>query len=205
MTPGMRPQLAKLAQLINKAVQSETFGELDTPSGDTKPERETSKPGPDEQPETPEEQPLPAIDVLGFSHSRVFINAGKQRIVKVWFDTARIAPETPVVVESERDQIVRSAVLSDDQVPQPASDKHGFAQLLLTINADNEEGRHEIEVATGACRATLAVHVRFPRASGFISQIVLEEHDWEFGKRAPRCRHGASHRLRGPTRVQGRC
>ncbi|MDP9225059.1 MAG: hypothetical protein M3P18_14665 [Actinomycetota bacterium] len=181
MTPDMRRQLAKLAQLINKAVQSETFGELDTPSGDTKPERETSKPGPDEQPETPEEQPLPAIDGLGFSHSRVFINAGQQRIVKVWFDTVKIPPETPVVVESERDHIVRSAVLSDDQVPQHTSDEHGFAQLLLTINADNEEGRHEIEVAAGAYRATLTVHVRFPRASGFISQIVLDERDWESG------------------------
>jgi hypothetical protein len=180
MTPDMRRQLAKLAQLINKAVQSETFGDLDTSLGGTKPERETKKPGPDEPPEPPEEQPPLAIDGLGFSHSRVFVNAESQRVVKVWFDVSKIPPETAVVVDSERDEVVRSAVLSSDRVPN-ASGAQGIAQLLLTIHADNKEGRHEVAVAAGDYQATLAVHVRFPRASGFISQIVLDERDWESG------------------------
>jgi hypothetical protein len=170
-------QLHELARLINEAVKLEDFGDIDSPDG--KPKKEITKKEGGEPPEPPEKQPPVVEDGIAFAHSRIFIPAGRERTVKVWFDTAKIAVGTSVAVDSDPDGVIRSAKLSGDVVPEPP--EHGIAELLLTLKADEAEGRHEVAVRADEYEASLVVYVRYPRATGFIRDIVPVEEDWESG------------------------
>jgi hypothetical protein len=178
VTPDMRRELQKLARVINEAIKGVTTPELDDTSGEQTEEAEKGKTD-KEPPEPPKERTRYVEDGIGFAYDRIFLEAGKSRTVKVWFDAAKIPPGTPVTLASSPDEVIIGASLSRDVVPAPASD--GVAELELTIKAGSSEGRHEVVVASEDWEATLPVHVRFPRASGFISQIIPENLDWEAG------------------------
>jgi hypothetical protein len=75
--------------------------------------------------------------------------------------------------------MITAATLSRGDVPEPGAD--GVAEVDLTLKAGGVEGRHEVAVSAGGYVAMLPVHVRFLRASGFISQIIPEDIDWEAG------------------------
>jgi len=176
VSPDMRRQLQKLAKIINEVVKSEDLGSVDDPGGTEK--DETEKTGGD-PPEPPTEHERVVDEGIDFAHDRIFIEAGKSRTVKVWFDGAVITEGAAVALDHEADEIVQGAALSSDAVPVPADD--GIAELSLTIRAGNVEGRHEVTVKSSGYSVTLPVHVRYPRASGFISQIVPKDEDWEAG------------------------
>lgn len=103
----------------------------------------------------------------------------RTRTIEVWFDTTKVPPGTAVRIDSTPDEIVSAATLARLDVPEPGSD--GVAEIRLTLKAGGVEGQHEVGVTAAGYTATLPVHVRFPRASGFISQIVPEDTDWEAG------------------------
>jgi hypothetical protein len=170
-------QLHELARLINEAVKLEDFGDIDSPDGKLK--KDITKKEGGEPPEPPEKQPPVVEDGIAFAHSRIFLPAGRERTVKVWFDTAKIAVGTSVAVDSDPDGVIRSAKLSGDVVPDPR--EHGIAELLLTLKAEEAEGRHEVAVGADEYEASLVVYVRYPRATGFIRDIVPVEEDWESG------------------------
>jgi hypothetical protein len=170
-------QLLELARLINDAVKLEDFGDIDSPEGKPKGDKPKKEGG--EPPEPPEKHPPVVEDGIAFAHGRIFIPAGGERTVKVWFDTAKIPVATTVEVESDPDGVIRSAKLSTDAVPQPP--EHGIAELQLTLKSDEAEGRHEVTVRAAEYEATLVIYVRYPRATGFIRDIVPVEEDWESG------------------------
>lgn len=177
-TPDMRRQLQKLARAINEVVKENPVGDVTDAGGGPSSEAKSD----DEQPEPPPPPPpAPRLvpDGIAFAHGRVFLEAGKTRTIEVWFDEKKIAVGTTVQLSSRPDEVLHAAALSGDSVPAPGRD--GIAQLDLSLKTGNSEGRHELEVAAGGYSATLPIHVRFPRASGFISQIVAEETDWEAG------------------------
>lgn len=170
-------QLHELARLINETVKLEDFGDIDSPDGKTK--KEATKKDGGEPPEPPESRPPAVEDGIAFAHSRIFVPAGRERVVKVWFDTAKIAVGTPVELDSDPDGVIRSAKLSGCAVPEPPG--HGIAELLLALKADEAEGRHVVTVRAGEYEASLIIYVRYPRATGFIRDIVPVEEDWESG------------------------
>jgi hypothetical protein len=175
MTPDMRRQLNKLAQIINQAVESAPFGDLDDPAGkttDQRPDKEGGEP-PEPKPTGPRD-----VDDLEFAYERIFIRARQSRTVKLFFNTEKIPPGTEVELLSLPDDVVREVEVAD-VVPTPG--ENDVATLNVKISAHNAEGRHEVEVRAGGYSTSLPVHVRFPRASGFISQIVLDERDWPSG------------------------
>jgi hypothetical protein len=171
-------QLHDLARLINEAVKLEEFGDISSPEGKPRKEAEPKEGG--EPPEPPKEHPVPVIeDGIAFAHGRIYIPAGKERTIKVWFDTAKVPVGAPVSLDSDTGGVVRSAKLSGAVVPEPP--EHGISELLLTLKADEIEGRHEVIVRGGEYKASLIIYVRFPRATGFIRDIVPVEEDWESG------------------------
>ena len=179
VSADIRRQLNQLARLINDVVDDRDFGDAESSNG--KPKREV-EPTPSEQepPEPPTGKQLPEIpDGIAFAYDRVFVAAGKSRTVKVWVDTGKIASGTPIGVESSGEAVVHAVTLSATIVPTAPT--HGIAELSLTIQAEEAEGRREVKVSSGGYSATLPVHVRFLRASGFISQIVPVDKDWESG------------------------
>jgi hypothetical protein len=175
MTPDMRRQLNKLAQIINKAVESAPFGGLDDPGG--KATIETDGPDGPPPPPPPPKEPREVED-MEFAYEKIFVNAGQSRTVKLYFNTDKIPPGTSIELVSEKDEIVREVKLSSEV---PTGNEHGVAAVDVTIVAHTAEGRHEVEVRAGGYATSLPVHVRYPRASGFISQIVLDERDWQSG------------------------
>jgi hypothetical protein len=176
ITPDMRRQLNKLAQTINKAVESAPFGGLDDPGGKTTPE---AGEGPDITPPPPPPPPKPReVEDMEFAYEKIFVRAGQSRTVKLYFNTEKIPVGTPVELVSERDEIVREVKLASDV---PPGNEDAVASVDVTIVAHTAEGRHEVEVRSGGYAATLPVHVRYPRASGFISQILFDERDWPSG------------------------
>jgi hypothetical protein len=175
ITPDMRRQLNRLAQIINKAVESAPFGGLDDPGG--KPIPEPGE-GPDVTPPPPPPPKAREVEEMEFAYEKIFIRAGQSRTVKLYFNTEKIPAGTPIELVSENSEIVREVKLASE-VPDPNDD--AIASVDVTIIAHSAEGRHEVEVRAGGCAATLPVHVRFPRASGFISQIVFDERDWPSG------------------------
>jgi hypothetical protein len=175
ITPDVRRQLNKLAQIINKAVESAPFGGLDDPGGKTTPDPGE---GPDVTPPPPSPPKARQVDDMEFAYEKIFIRAGQSRTVKLYFNTEKIAAGTPIELVSESDEIVREVKLASDV---PHANDNAVASVDVTIVAHSAEGRHEVEVRAGGYAATLPVHVRFPRASGFISQIVLDERDWPSG------------------------
>ena len=175
ITPDMRRQLNKLAQIINKAVESAPFGGLDDPGGTTTPEPGE---GPDVTPPPPPPPKAREVEDMEFAYEKIFIRAGQSRTVKLYFNTEKIPAGTPIELVSENDEIVREVKLASEV---PHANENAVASVDVTIIAHSAEGRHEVEVRAGGYAATLPVHVRFPRASGFISQIVFDERDWPSG------------------------
>lgn len=177
-TPDMRRELQKLARAINEVVDAAIpTGPEDSEGGTVKEAEKSNDP-----PQSPE--PAPEIvrelnQPVDFPMTRVFVLAGKSRTVEVWFDAAAIAEGTPITLGFTPDEVVTAATLSSQSVPAPADD--GVSQGMLTVKAGDSEGRHELLVRAGGHEAILPVHVRFPRASGFISQIVPRDIDWEAG------------------------
>jgi hypothetical protein len=178
VSADMRRQLAKLARVINEVVQDQGAGDLADPGGS--PKEETEHGEDDREPPIPPEDRLRTIDApIDFAYDRIFIAAGQSRTIKVWFDGNLVPEGTAVEVQSAPDERVHSARLSSSSVPAPGADD--IAELSLTIKAGGEDGRHEVLIAAGDYTAVLPVHVRFPRASGFITNIVLKDEDWEAG------------------------
>lgn len=173
-----RRQLAKLARVINQVVKSD-IQSLTDPSADDA-DKPVDKDKPDiPPPEPPEEIVREVEDGIGFARARIFIDAGQSRTVEVWFDTGEIQVGSPVTLISPQSAQVTASVLSGTEVPESGND--GIAVLGLTLHAGSTEGRHEVKVAAAGYEANLVVHVRFPRASGFISNIVPVDEDWSFG------------------------
>lgn len=179
VTADVRRQLTQLARIINDAVDHADFGDLETPGG--KPSTDIVKRQPDTSPpKHPTEIGPPEVpDGIAFAYDRIFVAAGKARTVDVWLDTEKIPVGTSVSMVSAPGDIIRTAALSASVVPK--APPHGVAQLSLTVQAGDTEGRHEVLVSAGTYSAALPVHVRFPRASGFISQIDPVDKDWESG------------------------
>lgn len=178
VSPDMRRQLQKLAREINRVLEDAHLGDIDDPGG--KPTDETEPP--DDQPNPPPAPPpTPRVveDGISFAYDRIFLEAGQTRTVKVWVDGSKVPAGTAIRIESSPDEMVTASTLSRSDVPEPGWD--GVAEVDLTLKAGGVEGRHEVVVSAGGYVATLPVHVRFPRASGFISQIVPEDIDWEAG------------------------
>ena len=176
MTPDMRRQLAKLAQIINKAVDSAPFGGLDDPEGKTEPDQEIPPDGPPPPPGPPPEPR--SVEDMEFAYGKIFIKAGQTRTVKLYFNTDKIPTGTEIELVAERDEIVHEVKVASEV---PVANEHGIAAVDVTVTAHSAEGRHEVEIRAGGYAAILPVHVRYPRASGFISQIVLDERDWPSG------------------------
>lgn len=180
VSADVRRQLSQLARLINEAVDDRDFGNTATTNGRPTTEVDAGSDTVMTVPEPPKEkQPPEVLDGIAFAYDRIFVAAGKPRTVKVWFDTAKFPSGTGVSLKSVPDEVVHSVTISGDAVPSPPA--HGIAELSVTIRAEEAEGRHEVVVGAGGYEATLPVHVRFPRASGFISQIVPVDKDWESG------------------------
>jgi hypothetical protein len=179
VSDDVRRQLHELAKLINEAVDLEQFGDVDTSDG--MPRRETVRTGEGPEPPTPPTAPIVPVveDGIEFATSRLFLGAGQTRRIKVWFDTSKVPVGTAVGLTSSPGGVLRSATLYGDAVPKPP--EHGIADLLLTLQAEEAEGRDEVAVAAGGYSAELPVYVRFPRATGFIRDIVLVNEDWESG------------------------
>lgn len=185
VSPDMRRQLQKLAKLINHAVRTEKqIGDApdaeggkraigseslddETSDDDTAP----SLPPQDADPMDGATGPDPA-DAVRFAQNRLFVDAGQRREVKVMFSDALVGAD--VELAHSDDEIITDARLSDGTVPESGV-------LDLTIEAGAAEGRHPLSVTAtvgeDSFTAEMAVHVRFPRASGFISQIVPSEID----------------------------
>jgi len=178
-SPDMRRELQRLARVINEVIKESTVGDIDSPGGVPKPKAE-DRPGEPVPPGPPHELKREAPDGIAFANARIFIPAGDSRSIKVWFDSSKIPAGTTVTMDSVADEIVHSASFSQTSVPL-AGDDDGISELALSVRAGNSEGRHELTVSAGGFSATLPVHVRFPRSSGFISQIVTRDTDWEAG------------------------
>jgi len=174
----VRRDLQKLAREINSVIDGEiAVGPEDSEADladdpDPKP-GEPVPPGPGEQLERDLEQPIE------FPIAYAMVYAGESKPIKVWFASDRIPPGSPVEVTSAPDEYVSAAVLSADTVPPPDTD--GVAELSVKVTGGNSEGRYELRVRSGEHEAMLPVHVRFRRASGFISNIVLDDEDWPSG------------------------
>jgi hypothetical protein len=180
-TPDMRRELQKLARVINQEIAGASVLGPEDEGGD--PVEEPDGGGETDDPPPPPPRPEPIVrelkDPIEFPHGRIFVYAGHSRTIAVWFDGDEIAEGSLVEVVTPVDEFVTQATLSADLVPPAAGD--GVAELRLTVKGGNLEGRHEVTVRSGGHVATLPVHVRFPRASGFISQIVTVDQDWEIG------------------------
>jgi hypothetical protein len=177
-SPDMRRELQRLARVINDVLNENTVGDIEGTGGE--PRSETKKSGGGQTPPMPpEERKREVPNGIAFAHERIFIAAGMSRTVRVWLDPQKIPQGTQVMIETAADEVIHSAALSHGTVPEPGGD--GIAELNLTLKAGNTEGRHEVRVSAAGFSASLPVHVRFPRASGFISQIITRDEDWEAG------------------------
>jgi hypothetical protein len=174
----MRRQLAKLARVINQVIKAEIQSITDPIADTTKDSVEKDKL--DISPPIPPAEIVREVeDGIGFARGRIFIDAGQSRTVEVWFDTGDIPVGTTVTLTSAKTKEVSAVTLSGVTVPEPGKD--GIAILDLTLHAGNTEGRHEVRVGAGGYEATLVAHVRYPRAAGFISNIIPVDADWESG------------------------
>lgn len=178
VTPDMRRQLQKLARVINDVIDADSATDIEDVGG-----KQTATAGEAKQetepPTPPDERSRGVEDGINFVKDRIFIESGKSRTVEVWFDSSKVAAGTEVSLDCPITDVVQHGALSGTIVPDSAGD--GIAQLDLTLKAGNSEGRQEVLVSAGGYSALLVVHVRFPRASGFISQIIPKDLDWEVG------------------------
>jgi hypothetical protein len=174
----MRRQLAKLARVINQVIRAEIQSVTDPTSDKTQKSVEKDKPE-REPPERSADAEREVDNGIGFARGRIFIDAAQSRTVEVWFDSKLIVKGTSVTLNSPKTPEVPAAELAANTVPAPGKD--GIAAIDLTLHAGNTEGRHELAVSASGYEATLVVHVRYPRAAGFISNIVPVDQDWELG------------------------
>jgi hypothetical protein len=178
VSEDVRRQLNQLARLINDAVKLEDFGEIESKTGRSTQDAQPSGQGPT-PPEPPADMPDLVVDGMAFAYERIFVPAGKARAIKIWFNTEDIPPGLPVELQTDGSPALRTASVSAAVVPQPSS--RGVAQLILNVVANEVEGRAELTLKSGGYSVSLPVHVRFPRATGFIREIVPVEEDWESG------------------------
>src|SRR6185295_2793530 len=146
VSPDMRRQLQKLAREINQVLKEAHVEEIDDPGGDTTDTTEPSGDPPD-PPDPPPPSPREVEDGIDFAYDRIFLEAGRSRTVKVWFDVAKIAVATPIRVESSPDEMISAATLSRTDVPDPGAD--GVAEVKLALKGGSDEGRHEVVVSAG--------------------------------------------------------
>jgi hypothetical protein len=174
----VRRDLQKLAREINSVIDGaigvgpESTEAEPAPDPDLEP-GEPVPDGPEEPPNRELEQPI------AFPVSYAMAYAGESKSIKVWFASDLIPPGSPVEITSASNEYVSAATLSADQVPPPAAD--GVAELSVRVTGGSSEGRYELCIRSGEHKAMLPVHVRFRRASGFISSIVLADEDWPSG------------------------
>lgn len=174
----VRRDLQKLAREINSVIDGAiAVGPEDSeaePSDD--PDSVPGEPVPDGPDEPPDRELEQAIE---FPVSYAMAYAGESKSIKVWFASDQIPPGSTVEVTSAPNEYISAAILSAETVPQPAAD--GVAELSIRVTGGISEGRYELWVRSGEHEAMLPVHVRFRRASGFISNIVLSDEDWPSG------------------------
>jgi hypothetical protein len=174
----VRRDLQKLARAINEVIDGTAPDGPENSEGEVAENPETSHDDPEPpSADQPEDRELDAA--IEFPVDRAFAYAGESKAIGVWFDATAIAPGSAVEVASPTDEFITRATLSADSVPAPAAD--GVAELSVVLQAGNSEGRHELTVRSGEHLATLPVHVRFRRSSGFITNIIPEDEDWETG------------------------
>lgn len=174
----MRRQLAKLARVINQVIKAEIQSITDPTSEETKDPVDKDKLE-REPPKSPQTIDREVENGIGFAHGRIFIDATQSRTVEVWFDSGLIGEGTSVTLNSPKTHEVPAAELAENTVPAPGKD--GVAAINLTLHAGNTQGRHELKVDADSYEAILVVHVRYPRAAGFISNINPVDQDWELG------------------------
>lgn len=174
----VRRDLQKLAREINAVIDDAiSVGPEDQDAEPTDdPDSESGEPPPDGDGE-PVERELE--DPIEFPVSYAMVYAGERKSVKVWFDSNEIAEGAAVEIASPLDEYISAAEFSSGLVPAPASD--GVAELTIKLKGGGSEGRYEFVVRSGEHTAMLPLHVRFRRASGFISNIILEDEDWPSG------------------------
>jgi hypothetical protein len=182
-TPDVRRDLQKLAREINSVIDGAiNVGPEDPesdPSDDPEPEVDPP-PGPDPEPQ-PEPDPVFRVmeSAIEFPLSYALVYAGETKTLKLWVDTAVIRPGSAVLITSPPDAYVNAATLSAQMVPD--GDDDGVAELSMRVTGGGSEGRYELRVSCEGHETMLPLHVRFRRASGFISSIVLKDEDWEAG------------------------
>lgn len=177
-SPDVRRELQKLVREINSVIDGATSVGPEDEGGEQSSDSNSSSGG--EPPTAPGEPKDRILDeAIEFPVTRAFVYAGESKSVKVWFDSARIPAGAEVEIVSSTDEFVSRAKLSADEVPSAAAD--GVAELKIDLKGGNSEGRHELVVRSGGYEATLPIHVRFRRASGFISQIITKDEDWPSG------------------------
>jgi hypothetical protein len=177
-TPDVRRDLQKLAREINSVIDGAiNVGAEDSdadPADD--PDREEGDRPPEGDPEPKDRQ---LDDPIEFPVSRALVYAAEKKLLKVWFDSAAIPAGSTVEITSPMDQYISAVRLSAEVVPAPADD--GVAELTIELTGGGSEGRYELGIRSGSHEAMLPLHVRFRRAGGFISNIVLADEDWESG------------------------
>jgi hypothetical protein len=178
-SPDVRRDLHKLARAINEVIEG--TASVGPDDGGGKPTEEPDHPGEPPQPPPVPLQPDPRFleQAIEFPVAHTFVYAGEEKTVKVWFDSAKVAAGSAVEIVSGSDDLIARAELSEGVVPEPAED--GVSELAVHLRGGNAEGRYELTVRSGEHEAMLPVHVRFRRASGFISNIIPEDQDWESG------------------------
>lgn len=191
--PDVRRQLLKVAQLINRVINEQKVGSLAAPDGEPRKNvqerdddlQQTGEPTPEHgaSPDAePNGRPEPARCLSGpleFEHRHIRIESGETRKVALWVDTELIPVGTELSVTSASAAVVRGVSLAPGTVPD--ADPDGIATVKVTIVAGAGEGRRVVEVRSGEFTATLPVHVRVQRASGFITTITPVDKDWPSG------------------------
>jgi hypothetical protein len=175
----VRRDLQKLARAINEVVEGTAPMGADDSKGPRADESDSSSSDGDPPPPPGEPEPRTLDQAIEFPIARTRVYAGETKTVEVWFDATKIPEGTLVEVVSGDDEYVTHATLSADSVPAPADD--GVSELTVKLNGGNSEGRYELVVRGGGHEAMLPVHVRFRRASGFITNIIPEDEDWTLG------------------------
>lgn len=181
VSPDMRRQLQKLAREINQVLNDAHVEDVDDPGGDPTDETEPSDDQPDPPPPPP---PAPRVveDGIDFAYDRIFLEAGRSRTVKVWFDSSKIPVGTSIRIDSSPDDMITATTLSRTDVPEPGAD--GVAEVDLTLMATRPRFRYTFDslgragslarsfrrTSTGRLGARCGIR---PQASCAFSSVVL--------------------------------
>lgn len=176
VTTDERRRLMKMAQIINREIRDAGFGGVLDDDGKPKPPDSSNGAGGHGGTGgagTP--KPRTITSAMEFAVRHVLVLAGATREVDLLIDPTMISVGTPISVTSKTGQIVAAVKLGKEVVPNPDGD--GISTVKVSVVAGSSDGRRVLEVAAGGYTAALPVHVRFPRASGFISRIELVNED----------------------------